>query len=101
MIEGQFARRKRVATVLAAVIVSRVDVRARERHVIEPALDLDEAEEADDGGQLETDRNRPYLALVMRDHLHFSLAPERNGLLPVNDLERLVRRVQKKRLLHI
>src|ERR1051325_342815 len=100
MVERQFRRRKRVVAVLAGVIVARVDVGPGERHVIEAAFYLDEAEEADDGGQLEAERNRPYLALVVRDHLHFSLAPERNRLLPVNDLQWLVRRVQKERLLH-
>ena len=86
--------------VLAHVLVACVDIRAGKRNVVEPALDFDESEEADDGGQLEADGHRPYLAVVDRDHLDLPLAPERNRLLPVNDLQRLVRRVQKERLLH-
>ena len=100
VVEGQLRGREHLVAVLTRVVVARVDVRPRERHVIEPALDSDEAEEADDGGQLEAERHRPYLAVVDRDHLYLPLAPERNRLLPVNDLERLVRRVQKERLLH-
>src|SRR5207244_9683174 len=57
--------------------------------LVEPAFDFDEAEEADDGWQLEADGHRPYLAVMNRDHLHLPLAPERNRLLPVNDFERL------------
>jgi hypothetical protein len=37
---------------------------------------------------------------MFRNHLHFSLAPERYRLLPVNDLQRFVRGVQKEGLLH-
>ena len=51
-------------------------------------------------GQLEADRHRPDLAVVDRDDLHLPLAPERDRLLPVDDLERLVGRVQEERLLH-
>ena len=51
-------------------------------------------------GSLKLTGHRPYLAVVDRDHLYLPLAPERNRLLPVDDLERLVRRVQKERLLH-
>ena len=92
---------ERSAAVLAGVMVACVDIGAGERDVIEAAFDFDEAKQADDGGKLESERDRPYLAVVNRDHLHFSLAPQRNGLLPVNDLQRLIRGVQKKRLLHI
>src|SRR5436190_1651542 len=50
--------------------------------------------------QLEAEGHCPYLAVVNRDHLYFPLAPERDRLLPVDNLERLVRRVEKERLLH-
>jgi len=100
VVERQLGRGERLTAVLTAVVVARVDIRAGERDVIEPALDFDESEEADDGGQLEADGHRPYLAVVDRNHLDLPLAPERNRLLPVNDLERFVRRVQKERLLH-
>src|SRR5687768_12036311 len=100
VIERQLGRGHYFAAVLAGVIVARVDVLARERNVIEPAFDLDEAEEADDGGQLEADGHCPYLAVMDRDHLYLPLAPERNRLLPVDDFQRLVRRVQEERLLH-
>ena len=52
-------------------------------------------------GQLETERNRPDFPVVHRDDLDLALAPERDRLLPVDNLERLVRRVQEKRLFHV
>src|SRR3954469_840545 len=64
VIEGQLARWKGFAAILAAVVVARVDVRARERHVIEPALDLDVAEQPDDRRELETHRNGANLPVV-------------------------------------
>src|SRR5262245_22518432 len=100
VVEGQLGRWVGLAAVLTRVVVARVDICAGKRNVVEAALDFDEPEEADDGGQLEADRHCPYLAVMDRDHLNLPLAPERNRLLPVNDLERLVRRVQKERLLH-
>src|SRR4030095_6136991 len=100
VVERQLRGRGRLVTVLARVVVARVDVRSREWHVIELTLDSDEPEEADDRGQLDAERHRPYLAVVARDHLDLPLAPERDRLLPVNDLKRLVRRVQEERLLH-
>src|SRR5688572_18366815 len=100
VIERELGRWECVAAVLTRVVVASVDIRAGERHVIEAALDFDEPEEADHGGQLEAEGHCPYLAVVDRDHLYLPLAPERNRLLPVNDLQRLVRGVEKKRLLH-
>src|SRR5262249_16901950 len=98
MIKRQIARRESVAAILAPVVVAGVDVGARKRDVIEAALDLDVPEQADDRRQLETERDRPDFAVVDGDHLHLPLAPERDRLLPVDDLERLVRRVEEKRL---
>jgi hypothetical protein len=100
VIERQFGDWEYVAAVLTGVVVPRVDVRAREGHVIEPTFYFDEAKKSNDRRQLETEGNRPYLAVVDRDDLHLPLAPERDGFLPVYDLQRLVRCVQQERLLH-
>ena len=51
-------------------------------------------------GSLKAERDRPDLAVVDRDDLDLPLAPERDRLLPVDDLEGLARRVQEERLLH-
>src|SRR5437667_12682468 len=82
------------------MIVARVDIRARKRHIIEAPLDPDVAEQADHRRELEAERNRANLAVVDRDDLDFALAPERNRLLPMDNLEWLVRRVEKEGLFH-
>ena len=51
-------------------------------------------------GQLEAEGDGPHLAVVDRDNLDLPLAPKRHRLLPVDDLERLVRGVEQERLLH-
>src|SRR6185503_19607517 len=69
MIEGQLACREVVATVLAPVIVTGVDVGPGKRHVVEATLDLDVPQKADDGRQLEAERDGPDLPVVDRDDL--------------------------------
>jgi hypothetical protein len=100
MIEGQFRRGERLRAVLAAVIIARVDVRARERHVVDLPLDLDVAQQPDDRRQLERELDGVDLAVVRGDNLDLPLAPKRHRLLPVDDLQRLVRGVEQERLLH-
>ena len=79
----------------------RVDVRPRERHVVDPALDFDVAQEANDRGEFEAERHRTDLSVVVhRDDLDLPLAPQRDRLRPVHDLERLVRGVEEECLLH-
>ena len=90
MIERQIGGGEHIVAVLAGVIVTGVDVRARERNVIEPASDLDEPEEPNDRRKPEGHGYRSYLAVVFRDHLDLPLAEERNRLPPMNHLERFV-----------
>ena len=52
-------------------------------------------------GQLEAELDRVDLAIVRRDNLDLPLAPKRDRLLPMDDLQRLVRGVEQERLLHI
>ena len=101
VIERELWCREDVGAVLAGEFVARVDVGARERHVIEALLDADVAQQPDDRGQLEGKRDRADLAVVMRDDLDLALAPQRHRLLPVDDLQRLVGCVEEERLLHL
>src|SRR5215471_20343334 len=100
MIEGQLAGGKFVTAVLALVPVACVDVGARKGNVIESPLDPDVTQQANDRGKLEAERNSSDLSVVHRDDLNLALAPERNGLLPMDNLEGFVRRVEEQRLFH-
>ena len=61
----------------------------------------DVPEQANDRRQTEAELDRPdFPVVVLRDNLNLPLAPQRHRLLPVDDLEGLVRRVQEERLLH-
>src|SRR6185436_18228691 len=55
MIEGQLAHGKLIAAVLTPMVVPRVDVRTRKRHVVEATLDLDVPEQTNNRGQLEAE----------------------------------------------
>ena len=100
VIEGQLTRRIRLAAVLASMIVARIDVGAGERHVVESSLDPYVAKQPDDRRQLEADRNGPNLPVVHGDNLNLALAPKGDSLLPVDNLEGLIGRVEEKRLFH-
>src|SRR5579872_3755099 len=82
------------------MIVARVDVGPRKRHVVEVSLDLDEAQQPDDRRQLDRERDGMDFAVVLAYNLDLALEQERQRLLPVDNLQRLVRRVQEKRLFH-
>src|SRR5690606_15350186 len=65
VVERQLAARERFAAVLTAVIVSGVDVGAREGHVVESALDADAAEQTDHRGELERKGHTPDLPVFV------------------------------------
>ena len=67
VVEGEVGGGERVTAVLAPMPVARVDVRAREGHVVDSAFDADEPQQADHRRQPEADRNRVHLAVVDRD----------------------------------
>ena len=101
VVERQLARRKCVAADLARVVVPRVDIRPGKGNVVKSAPDLDVTKQADDGRQPDAERDRLGSSRRRPRSLHFPLAKQGNGLLPVDDLEWLVRPVEEERLLHI
>ena len=101
MIEGEIAGGEFFAAVLAKMLVTCVNIGARKRHVVEAALYLDVAEQTDNRWEPEAEGNSPDFPVVHRDDLNLALAPERDRLLPVDNLEGLIGRVKKKRLFHV
>ncbi len=95
MVEGQLCDGKSVAAVLTRVAVPCVDVRAGKRYIVKPLPDGDVAQQPDHGRQLERQRHGPHLGVVDRDDLDLALTPERDRLSPVDDLQRLVGRVEE------
>src|ERR671912_1823131 len=100
MIERELWCGEYFGAVLAFELVSRVDVRARERHIVEALFYPDVTKQPDDGRQFKGKRDGTDLAVVMRNNLDLPLAPQRHRLLPMNDLQRLVGCVEEERLLH-
>lgn len=100
MIERQILAGEYVATVLTGVVVTAVDVGARERHMLAPPALPHKPEQADHGWQLERERHCSYFYVVLGDNLNLALTPERNRPLPIHDLERFVRGVQNECHLH-
>ena len=88
MIEGQLARGKPSPQIGTDGRRER-RYRPRERDVVEPALDLDVAKQADDRRQLEADGNGPISVAQITSTFP---APKGDGLLPVDNLERLMTR---------
>src|SRR5262249_39796493 len=80
---------------------SGVDVRSRERHVVETPLDLDVAEESDDRRQFDGEGDPVNIAVVLADDFHLALEQQGDRLLPVDDLQWLLRCVQKERVGHV
>src|SRR5690606_11262435 len=100
VVEGEVRRRIARAAILAGVLVTRIDVRARKWHIVERPPYPDATQEANHGRQPEADRHGPHFPVVYGHNLDFPLAPERDRFLPVDDLEGFPRRVEKERLLH-
>ena len=100
MVEGQLACRQCSVAVLARILVPSVNVGTREGDVVEPALDADVSEQANDGRQAKAERDPADFAVVDRDDFNLPLAPQGDGLLPVHHLERFVGSVEEERVLH-
>ena len=73
VIEREFLCGEDVGAVLAFEFVSRVDVGAREGHIIEAFFYPDVPEQPDDRRQLEGKRDSTDLTVVMRDDLDLAL----------------------------
>ena len=82
------------------MVVAGVDVGAGERHVGEGTFHPDVTEQAKHRRQLHPDRDAADLPIVDGDDLDLALEEEGHGLLPGNDPQRLVGRVEDEGLFH-
>ena len=100
MIERQLFGSKLVTTVLAGIAISRKDIDAGEFNRPVDILEPDQLEEPHDGGKFEGDRHRVDLSVIDLEDFNFALPKERNRLLPMDDPQGFVRRVEQKGHFH-
>jgi len=100
MIERQLFGPELVATVLAGIAISRKDIDAGEFDRPVNILEPDQLEEPHDGGKLYGDRYRMDLSVVDLEDFNFALPEKRDRLLPIDDPQRFVRRVEQKSHFH-
>ena len=100
MIERQFLGPELVTTVLAGIAVSRKDIDAGEFDGPVDILEPNQLQEAHDGGKLNGDRYRVDLSVIDLEDFDFALPKKRNRLLPIDDPQGFVRRVEQKSHFH-
>jgi len=86
MIEGKFLGRIFTSAVLAGILVPQIDIGPREPDFLISAFDLDEFEQAQDGGKFERNSDATDFPVVEVDHLDFALREQGDRPLPGNDL---------------
>jgi hypothetical protein len=100
MIERQLFGSEFVTTVLAGIAISRKDIDAGEFDGPVNILEPNQLEEPHDGGKLDGDRHRMDLSVIDLEDFNFTLPEKRNRLLPMDDPQGFVRRVEQKGHFH-
>ena len=100
MIERQLLGPELVTTVLAGIAVSCKDIDPGKLDCPVNILEPNQFEEPHDGGKLNGDRHCVDLSVVDLEDFNFTLPEKRNRLLPIDDPQRLVRRVEQKGHFH-
>src|SRR5207247_4636368 len=100
MIERQLLGPELVTTVLAGIAISRKDIDTGEFDRPVDLLEPDQLEEPHDGGKLNGDRHRVDLSVVDLEDFNFALPEKRDRLLPIDDPQGFVRRVEQKGHFH-
>ena len=101
MIERQLLGPKLVTTVLACIAISGKDIDAGEFDCPVDILEPDQLEKPHDGGKFNGDRHRVDLSVVDLEDFNFALPEKRDRLLPIDDPQGLVRRVEQKGHFHV
>ena len=100
MIERQLFGPELVATILAGIAISRKDIDAGEFDGPVSILEPNQFEKPHDGGELNGDRDRVDLSVVDLKDFNFTLPEERDCLLPIDNPQRFVRRIEQKGHFH-
>ena len=94
MIERQLLGPELVTTVLAGITISRKNIDAGEFDRPVDILQPDQLQEPHHGGKLNGDRHRVDLSVVDLEDFNFTLPEERDRLLPIDDPQGFIRRVE-------
>ena len=100
MVERQLFGPELVPTVLAGIAISREDIDAGEFDRPVAILETNQLEEPHDGGKLKGDRHSVDLSVVDLEDFNFALPEERDRLLPIDDPQGFVRRVEQEGHFH-
>ena len=100
MIERQLLGPELVTTVLAGIAVSCKDIDPGKLDCPVNILEPNQFEEPHDGGKLNGDRHCVDLSVVDLEDFNFTLPEKRNRLLPIDDPQGFVRRVEQKGHFH-
>jgi hypothetical protein len=101
MIEGKFFRFKASPAILTRILISGKDVASGKFHHPLLASDFNHLQESQHGRKLEGDRDASDLTIIDLQNLDFTLEEKQDRLLPRNNPQRLVGRVEKQGQLHV
>ncbi len=100
MIERQLLGPELMTTVLAGIAIARKNIDAGEFDRAVDILKADQLEESHDGGKFNGDRHRVDLSVVDLEDFNFTLPEQRDRLLPIDDPQGFIRRVEQKGHFH-
>lgn len=100
MIERQLFGPELVTTVLAGIPISRKDIDTGKLDCPVNILEPNQLEQPHDRGKLKRDGYRVDLSVVDLEDFNFALPEERDRLLPMDDPQGFVRRVEQKGHFH-
>ena len=100
VIECEFLGSELMAAVLACVAISRKDIDARKFDCPMDVFEPNQLKEAHHRGELDGNRDRVDLSIIDFEDFDFTLPEERNRLLPMDDPQGFVRRVEQKGHFH-
>ena len=100
VIERQLRGRESIPAILALIAIAKINVRSGERDLVQPTGHAGAAQEPQDRGKLEGNRDPSDPPIVRGDDLDLLLHHEDDGLLPSDDPERLVAGIEQKATLH-
>ena len=93
VVKGKICCRASISTVLACMVIPRVDVGSAEFNMPIMLPDLYIPEKPEDAGHFNSEADAPDFLVVLREDFHFFLTKQTDGALPGDDADRFVGRI--------